>query len=96
MGKAADNERIKLKATFYNNMAIALAVGGFFLPYLAYAPKAIGTWVEIVAWWRQGGPPPQINYYVAAATILLMLMILYFAKRLRRKADEEIQKLTGD
>jgi hypothetical protein len=33
MGKVADNERIKLKATFYNNLSAGLFVAGFFVPY---------------------------------------------------------------
>jgi hypothetical protein len=28
MGKAATNERVKLKATFYNNVAVGLLVAG--------------------------------------------------------------------
>jgi hypothetical protein len=32
MGKAADNERLKLKATFYNNLAVGSTVGGVLIP----------------------------------------------------------------
>jgi hypothetical protein len=35
MGKAAENERIKLKATFLNNIAAGLFVAGVFGPFLA-------------------------------------------------------------
>jgi hypothetical protein len=34
MGKAAENERIKLGATFYNNLAVGLTITGLFVPYL--------------------------------------------------------------
>ena len=39
MGKAAKNERIKLRATFYNNLAVGAAITGLLVPYLAIYPK---------------------------------------------------------
>jgi hypothetical protein len=36
MGKAAENERIKLRATFYNNLAVGLALAGVLIPYLGF------------------------------------------------------------
>jgi hypothetical protein len=40
MGKAARNEHIKLRAAFYNNIAIGLTMGGIFIPVLsAYKPE---------------------------------------------------------
>jgi hypothetical protein len=35
MGKAATNERIKLNATFLNNIAVGLVITGILVPYLA-------------------------------------------------------------
>jgi hypothetical protein len=35
----AENERIKLKATFYNNLAVGAAVAGLLVPYIALYPK---------------------------------------------------------
>jgi hypothetical protein len=35
MGKAADNERLKLRAVFFNNLSVACFVTGLFIPYLA-------------------------------------------------------------
>jgi hypothetical protein len=35
MGKAADNERLKLRAMFFNNLSVACFVTGVFIPYLA-------------------------------------------------------------
>jgi hypothetical protein len=32
MGKAANNERIKLRAAFYNNLAVAFVVTGVVVP----------------------------------------------------------------
>jgi hypothetical protein len=36
MDKAAENEQRKLKATFWNNLAVGAALTGFILPYLGH------------------------------------------------------------
>ena len=36
MGKAADNERLKLRATFYNNTAVGFALTGFAVPFITF------------------------------------------------------------
>jgi len=36
MGRAADSERIKLKAMFFNNMGVAAAAAGFAIPVFAF------------------------------------------------------------
>jgi len=41
MGKAADNERIKLKATFANNLAVASLVAGAIVPALLYQAQEL-------------------------------------------------------
>jgi hypothetical protein len=95
MGRAADNERIKLRATYWNNGSIALAVGGVILPYVALAPKAleVGRWAKD---WREGKPVPELDILPTIMTIGLMTILFIFAKRLRRRADREIQKVQGD
>ena len=53
MGKAADNERIKLDATFYNNSAVAAYVAGGLLPalpiYMKIAEGTVNPWQILVA-----------------------------------------------
>jgi hypothetical protein len=39
MGKAADNERIKLSATLRNNISVGLVIGGVAIPLLAVYSK---------------------------------------------------------
>jgi hypothetical protein len=41
MGKAADNERIKLRATFFNNIAVGLSITGVLVPYLAFIQSGV-------------------------------------------------------
>jgi arginine exporter protein ArgO len=36
MGKAANNEGLKIKATYYNNIAVGLFVAGAVIPYLSW------------------------------------------------------------
>jgi len=39
MGKTAKNEQIKLKAAFYNNLALALLASGAIIPYFTIWPS---------------------------------------------------------
>jgi hypothetical protein len=39
MGTAAENEKRKLSATFWNNLAAALVIAGFVGPYVAFVKK---------------------------------------------------------
>jgi hypothetical protein len=41
LGKAAENERLKLKATFLNNLGVSSIVTGFIIPYIAYRPPIV-------------------------------------------------------
>jgi hypothetical protein len=36
MGKMANNERLKLRALFYNNLAVGAVVGGVILPFVNF------------------------------------------------------------
>jgi hypothetical protein len=40
MGKSADNERLKLKATHLTNLSVGLYLGGLLIPYLAVTRRA--------------------------------------------------------
>jgi len=35
MGKIAENERIKLRAMFFNNIAVGAAITGFVVPFIS-------------------------------------------------------------
>jgi hypothetical protein len=43
MGKAANNERLKLRATFFNNSAVGVGVGGALIPYFTLTQNFIIT-----------------------------------------------------
>jgi hypothetical protein len=41
VGKAARNEKIKLTATYFNNVAVGATITGSIIPFLAYARELI-------------------------------------------------------
>jgi hypothetical protein len=51
MGKAAENELIKLWATWLNNVSVGLFLTGVIVPYLA---------------WAQSPPPNYVDTFLAA------------------------------
>jgi hypothetical protein len=50
MGKAADNERIKLTATLRNNISVGLVIGGAAIPILAVYSRLpdLSGWPEML------------------------------------------------
>ena len=52
MGKAADNEKIKLEAQYYNGLAIGILIAGWFLPSTALFLKIVDqgfSWVTTIS-----------------------------------------------
>ena len=47
MGKAAYNEKLKLRATFFNNVAVAVLVAGYLVPYFAALPWLMETAAKV-------------------------------------------------
>jgi hypothetical protein len=93
MGKAADNERIKLRATFYNNLAAGLILTGILLPGMAFTQTgyALGTWLKTL---RDG--PLVISYDAVVQTFLILgsTLVAFVAARLfRAVAKTEIGKI---
>lgn len=52
-GKSARNEILKIRATYFNNMAVGVFVAGVAAPYFALFPKiADGSFSWVTAEWR--------------------------------------------
>jgi hypothetical protein len=86
MGNAAENERLKLKATFYNNLSVGLFLGGLLIPYLSLVQHA-GSIIERltdVHWLTF------VENGNAIASILAMVLALQGGKGMRRLADKTI------
>jgi hypothetical protein len=78
MGKAAFNERLKLAATYWNNLAAGLTLTGLIIPYLA-----LNYWiVDLIAWvpdWLAGQAKLSDPAMVAAVSTLVATVAAYVA-----------------
>ena len=86
MGKAADNERIRLRATYLNNISVALYVAGGILPLMGYLAKAH----QHSNWWLQA---TATEWNEMLALIVASGLAVAGAVLFRRSADREIQKI---
>ena len=93
MGKAAFNERLKLAATYWNNLFAGLMLTGIILPYLA-----LNYWiVDLIVWvpdWLDGQAKLSDPAIVAAVSTLVATVGAYIAASICRSfADRLLQKL---
>src|SRR5262249_35640584 len=83
MGNAAENERVKLRATFLNNIAVAFFISGFIAPMLTFLSKGYEmqeviariTWNDVLKW---QGKDLGTLYLIAGAAILCLAMSAWF------------------
>jgi hypothetical protein len=90
MGKAADNERLKLRATFFNNLSVACFVTGLFIPYLALL-RGWGqsmNFFEALARGEWAGAQRDALGFVA---IVVALSLAYIFRRRADKIAQSIQ-----
>ena len=90
MGKAAHNERIRLRATYYNGLSISVTVVAILLPTLAFVPT-LGRTILDVAGGRGALTPDNIATLIVDAVAFIAALLC--AALLRRAADREIQKV---
>lgn len=89
----AQNERIKLKATFLNGMAIGFGIAGFFVPIVSLVPQ-IADFVPWLGAFFGGSAKLDWAEIIRTAFVLLGIMIAWYASwALRRHADKTIQAL---
>ena len=89
MGKAADNERLRLRAVFFNTLAASCVVTGLFVPYFVLLTawgRMVATFDSLIAgdWVRLHG----LMAGLIATTVALSLGFL-----LRRKSDRIAQSI---
>jgi hypothetical protein len=65
----AENERIKLRATFYNNLAVGSAVAGLLVPYIALWPRFFSTEAYTVSGFFDLIKPDAVLGMIAAAAL---------------------------
>lgn len=94
MSKAADSERIKLRAIFYNNIGVGLILAGVLLPYLAIYPKLNEVGLRLSQVWDGSVPITSDEWKQLAGGAAGILAALMGGIRMRRLADRELTKLT--
>jgi hypothetical protein len=81
MGKAAENEKLKLRATFLNNIATSFLITGFVVPYFAWMTAFIPQSMKIVtpppgwSWERWWSPFALIYHSIDKPTALLLVAL---------------------
>lgn len=93
MGKAADNERIKLKATYLNNIAVGCFVAGFIVPYLALTrdiPVISQSFHDLIAGKLTLS---ELDIQKIIVNIVAFALAIYTSKRLRSRTDKEISRI---
>jgi hypothetical protein len=98
MGKTAENEKLKLKATFINNLATATAVSGFVVPYFALMSFMMEARITEIA---ANGPPYSFASDLALLRNPKTFVMLFFAlfsvglaRWLRGAANVQLDKMT--
>ena len=91
MGQAAENERIKLRAGFFNSIAIGLFLTGCLLPLLAIAQRT-----GIIVDWlfnHSSREPVLVDYATVVAYFVEIAFALIGARYFRRQADRMVDKI---
>jgi hypothetical protein len=89
MLELAEIERIKLKATYYNNLSVGLWLGGLLIPYLSVV-QHLGAITEKMSSGSAFAPAEIQN---AIATVFAMALAFYGAKHMQDLAKETILSL---
>ena len=90
MGKAAENERIKLRATFFNNLAVGLTLVAVLYPVLNVLPvvgKVFDNLIHGQAAWSFDGVKQMLISLVVLVTATRIAIVL------RQAADREMDKI---
>jgi hypothetical protein len=92
VSKTAENEAIKLKATFYNNVAVGLMLAGVLIPYLSILQST----PEIEQWLNSVGSVgvtrtelQRIMIFVGSIFVALFVAVIF-----REHAKKIIEDLT--
>jgi hypothetical protein len=93
MGKAADNEAIKLDATYWNNLAVSVAAGGVFVAYLGFFRGILESPPAITLETFKDGLFHSPDVRRIAAALVTITLALFASRSFYRQALREIAKL---
>jgi uncharacterized membrane protein YidH (DUF202 family) len=91
MGKTADNERIKLRATWYNNLSIALTFTGVLIR--VFSLYKVQNFLLLDDWTSGRSHPTVVQVLQLVLTLVAFCLALYSAAHLHNSADKEIAKI---
>jgi hypothetical protein len=89
MGKAAENERVKLRATFHNNIGVGLTLVGVLFPTLNVMP-VISKFLADLAFGQAAWSLDSVKQILISLVVFVANLV---AIVLRRAADQEIGKI---
>jgi hypothetical protein len=87
-------EALKLRAAFYNNLAVGLTVAGLLVPFLTLYVRAGEFESAISSWWNGAAPFNDFAVKRLIGEFCAMFAALYGARRLRSWAHEVAMKIT--
>jgi hypothetical protein len=91
MGKAADNETIKLTAAFWNNLSVGMSIGGVFVAYLALFQRVLESRPTLEAIKDDVFQSPDVRKLVGG--LIAIALALGLSAQFRRQALREIAKI---
>jgi hypothetical protein len=83
MGKVADNERIRLRAMFFNTLATACVITGLFVPYFVL----LTAWGRMLAFFEAVIVGDWRRLQAGLVGLLAMAVALLLGFLFRRRAD---------
>jgi hypothetical protein len=91
MGKAADNERVRLRAMFFNTLAAACIITGLFVPYFVLLTawgRMVATFESLVTgdWVRLHGL--MVGLFATAVSLLLAFLFRRTADKIARSIQD--------
>jgi hypothetical protein len=97
MGKAADNERVKLSAMFWNNLAVGAALTGVIGPgfgllrLIADHREVVNRAIDLTATWDELKQP----FILLVALFFTAVAGLYYSSEFRKLADGYASRIKG-
>ena len=89
MGKAADNERLRLRAMFFNTLAAACVITGLFVPYFVL----LTAWGQMVATFESLATGDWVRLQGLMAGLFATAVALLLGYLFRRTADKIAQSI---
>jgi hypothetical protein len=91
MGKATDNEQLKLRATWYNNVSVGLFVTGVAIPSLLL-PQKFSEIAVLFGHWR-AGTTQEWDVSELLSIFVPFVVAMFFSFYFRFRSHHEVTKL---